>query len=211
VPGEVLAGPVSRVGVLGLRGAVLASPLSAVACGVFCFEPANPVSRVATGEACVLPVGRVPSGAELEDPEGVDTAVSRVGTGLARASEPGVVPESRIAVGELDGFRIAPVSWVEPVEFAAAVGRSVSSPAPEVVAAACVVGSASRLLVWAVTAASLTGSGCAVGDFTGLSALALGSDGLADGLSVVNEASGLILIVSRFNLTACGLGNTTRV
>jgi hypothetical protein len=212
-PGAVPAGPVSRVGVLGLRGVVPANPLSAVDCGVFDFEPAKPESLVAIGVARVLPADRVVSGAEPESPEGVGTPVSRVGTGFAAVFKPGAGPASRVAFGELAAFGTAPVSWVAPVELAAAVGRSVSRSAPEVVGAACVVGPASALEGGAVTVASLTGSGCAVGAFTGLSALppaGLGSKALTDGLSVGSGAPGLILIVSRFNLIAWGLGNATR-
>jgi hypothetical protein len=137
----------------------------------------------------VLPAGRVVSGAEPEDPEGV-------GTGLAAVFEPGVVPASRVAVGELAALGNAPVSWVAPAELVGPVGRSVSRPAPEVVGAACVVGPASGLEGGAVTVASLTGSGCAVGACTGLSAdpAGLGSDGFTVGLSVGSGVPGLTLI-----------------
>jgi hypothetical protein len=141
----------------------------------------------------VLPAGRVASGAE---PEGVGTPVSRVGTGLA-VFEPGAVPVSRVAVGELAAVGTAPVSWVAPVKPPGAVGRSVSSPAPEVVGAACIFGPASGLEGGAVTVASLTRSGCVVAACTGLSALelaGLGSDGFTVGLSVGSGVPGLTLI-----------------
>jgi hypothetical protein len=145
----------------------------------------------------VLPAGRGASGAEPEEPEGVGTPVSRVDTGLAAACEPGVVPLSRVAVGELSAFGNAPVSWVAPVSLVGPVGRSVSRPAPEVVGAACVVDPASGFEGRAVTVANLMGSGCVVKACTGLSALelaGLGSDGFTVGLSVGSGVPGLTLI-----------------
>jgi hypothetical protein len=161
----------------------------------------------------VLPVGRVVSGAEPEDPESVGMPVSRVGTGRTAVFEFGVVPVSRVAVGELAAFGTAPVSWVAPVELAGPAGRSVSSPAPEVFGVACVDGPASALEGRAVTVASLTGSGCAVGACTGLSALepaGLGSKASTDGLSVGSGAPGSIFIARGLSLIAFGAGSAAR-
>ena len=129
-------------------------------------DPAKPVSR------------RPDPGVVLEEP-----VLENEGVGK---------PVSRVAVVELAAFGNAAVSRVEPIEAAGAVGRSVSRPAPEVVAAACVAGPASGLEGGAVTVASLTGSGCAEMAFAGLSALEAvdGSDGFRVGLSVGNGAPG---------------------
>jgi hypothetical protein len=164
----------------------------------------------------VLPAGRVASGAEPEDPEGVGRPVSRVGTGLAVAFEPVAMPVSRVAVGELAAFGNVPVSWVALVELVGPVGRSVSSPASEGGGTACVVGPASGLEGLeggAVTVASLMGSGCAVGAGTGLSAFepaGLGSKAFTDGLSVGSGVPGLILIARGLSLMAFGAGSVTR-
>ena len=136
--------------------------------------------------------------------------VSRVGTGFAAAPEPGVVPVSRVAVAEF-AFAGEPVSCVALVALVGAVGRSVSRPAPELVTAVCVVGLASGPL-GAVTVASLTGSGCAVGVFTGLlaGAVGFGTEGFTDGLSVGSGAPGPILIARRLGLMVFGAGSVAR-